>query len=40
MTRKDATRAVWEVAGVLRLRSTRRGTLAVMTMPIATMSPC
>ena len=34
------TRALRVVAGVLRLRPTKRGTPAVTTPPMAAMSPC
>ena len=38
--RESATRALRVVAGVLRLRPTKRGTPAVTTAPIAAISPC
>src|SRR5882724_2853536 len=40
MTRDTATRALRVVAGVLRLRPTKRGIPAVTTAPMAAMSPC
>ena len=40
ITTEFTTRALRVVAGVLRLRPTKRGTPAVTTAPMAAMSPC